>query len=83
MKIERELKLAVAASASDTKKEETKPKPKTKLVGTVTFRGQPGLNRLKISRVAGHKLTAGHYLALVSVSGASGPVHTIAFTIRR
>ena len=50
------------------------------VVGTLTFNGKAGLNKLLVSKLRGHKLAVGKYEAQVSAGGAK---HVITFTIRR
>lgn len=56
-------------------------KGKPKLVGTLSFAGKAGLNRLKIKRVAGRRLKRGRYRLTIIVPGAKPRVLIV--TLRR
>lgn len=49
------------------------------LVGTVSYSGKSGSNRVLVSRLHGHKLQAGAYRAQVSAGGAT---HVVSFRVR-
>lgn len=56
------------------------PKPKT--IGTVTFAGKAGSNRLSIELIAGKSLVPGSYTATVSVLRSHAAAKTVHFTVR-
>jgi hypothetical protein len=49
-------------------------------VGTVRIAGRRGRNRVRVAKVAGHRLAAGRYQARVAAGGAA---HRLAFTVTR
>jgi hypothetical protein len=56
---------------------------KTKLIGSVSFAGKVGLNRLAIELVAGRALAAGTYTATIGVRGSTAPARTVHLTVHR
>ena len=48
-------------------------------VGTKTFTGKVGINKLKLTTINGHKLAVGRYTAKVTSGGKS---HSINFTVK-
>ena len=60
-----------------------KPSPKSKSVGSLTFAGKGGSNRLSIGLVAGKALGPGSYAATISVRRSRAAAKTVHFTVRR
>jgi hypothetical protein len=60
-----------------------KSAPKSRTVGSVTFAGKAGSNRLSIGLVAGKSLTPGSYTATVGVQRSHAAAKTVHFTVRR
>jgi hypothetical protein len=52
-----------------------------KLLGTLTFQGKSGLNKLPVSKLHGRKLPVGRYQAQLAATG--GAEHTVSFAIKR
>jgi hypothetical protein len=55
---------------------------RAKTIGTVTFAGRSGANRLAITRVGGHTLAAGSYTATLSVRGPNAAARTVHFSVK-
>jgi hypothetical protein len=60
-----------------------KSAPKARTVGSVTFAGKAGSNRLSIGLVAGQNLAPGSYTATVGVRRSHAAAKTVHFTVRR
>ena len=60
-----------------------KSAPKARTVGSVTFAGKAGSNRLSIGLVAGKNLAPGSYTATVGVRRSHAAAKTVHFTVRR
>jgi uncharacterized protein YfaS (alpha-2-macroglobulin family) len=57
--------------------------PKARTIGSVTFAGKAGSNRLSIGLVAGKTLAPGSYTAAVGVQRSHATAKTVHFTVRR
>jgi hypothetical protein len=55
-------------------------KARYRLVGVLTFKGGPGLNKLRVTKVHGRKLAPAAYEAKVA---AGGKAHVATFKVRR
>ena len=60
-----------------------KSAPKARTIGSVTFAGKAGSNRLSIGLVAGKTLAPGSYTAAVGVQRSHATAKTVHFTVRR
>lgn len=56
---------------------------KAKSVGSVSFAGKVGVNRLAIELVAGRTLAAGAYTATIGVRGSAAAARTVHLTVHR
>lgn len=55
--------------------------PKARAVGSISFAGRAGVNRLAIRLVAGRTLAAGSYTATIGLRGSSATERTVQFTV--
>jgi hypothetical protein len=88
----RRFTLAVTLSASGTivvkvvlrrPSNTAKSAPKARTLGSLTFAGKAGSNRLSIGLVAGRSLAQGSYTATVSVRRSHAAAKTVHFTVGR